>query len=453
MFTNSRFFQCFHLLATVFALVARGVDTPDSSSFRRRVFISATVLGDYVYFDGGEISEIVDNIQPDPSHASYWDISISLKLDWTNDTVSLKATAKTNAPVFNFPGLWPDIGSSNFYMWSGSMAYAGQGRVPPANQLWKFTADGNGGGVWASVKSGNSVAFSQLVRPDNCAFCVINNVGYCVGGSVDSGSDPSIPSDVSYALPGVVGYDISSQTWENSSSVGFGGFGTLLAGRSAYVPFGPKGLMLLLGGSQSPVGNTSLAEPNDFVNLTLWDPTTKRWYSQETTGSRPIPKSNFCVVGAQGLNGTFIYGGVTYDDTTSDQVYVLSLPGFVFFLAPATATKRAQHACILAGKRQMLSIGGDPATMPYLESLLTPDPWIQGLGVLDLPTISWTSSYNSNAGEYDSPEVVKGWYSDGGLATASWSSDTVKQLFKNMSGECLSAWPLMEAFPVLDGRS
>jgi hypothetical protein len=125
-----------------------------------------------------------------------------------------------------------------------------------------------------------------------------------------------------------------------------------------------------------------------------------------------------------------MYGGMsTQSSSTLDDVYVLSLPGFVFFKATAAATKRADHACALVGRRQMLSIGGTDGYLGFPDSLLQPDPWKNGIGIFDLTRMAWTAGYDAGAAAYDSPDVVKRWYSQGGLASVTWSSADVKQLF------------------------
>jgi len=87
-------------------------------------------------------------------------------------------------------------------------------------------------------------------------------------------------------------------------------------------------------------------------------------------------------------------------------LYVLSLPGFVWFKANYTSTAgRAWARCVTPGNSQMIVVGG--WTNPL------PDPWSQGIGVFNLTTMSPTSRYDPNATIYDSPEVVKNWYNDG----------------------------------------
>lgn len=81
----------------------------------------------------------------------------------------------------------------------------------------------------------------------------------------------------------------------------------------------------------------------------------------------------------------------------------------------------------------------------------TPDPWAQGLGVFDLSSMSPKSSYDPKAGPYDSPGIVKDWYSNryefcypltacadfcfSGLDSVPWSSGTVQQLFMSQNGQ------------------
>ena len=69
-----------------------------------------------------------------------------------------------------------------------------------------------------------------------------------------------------------------------------------------------------------------------------------------------------------------MYGGITTTDyKSSSDVYILSLPGFVFFKAPVvSSTKRAEHACALVGNRQMVSVGGIDVDLSFPEIFSTP---------------------------------------------------------------------------------
>jgi len=124
-----------------------------------------------------------------------------------------------------------------------------------------------------------------------------------------------------------------------------------------------------------------------------------------------------------------MYGGVdTQASRSSNEVYVLSLPGFVFFKGP-TSTPRADHNCALVGRRQMLSVGGTDGYLGFPNSLLDPDPFKNGLAIFDLSNMVWADRYDADAKDYESPSSVKEWYASGGLASVSWSSDEVQKLF------------------------
>lgn len=94
-------------------------------------------------------------------------------------------------------------------------------------------------------------------------------------------------------------------------------------------------------------------------------------------------------------------------------IWVLSLPGFRWFKVDDEVTPRAMHDCALVGKRQMLVIGGLDFGVNDSFGWRDPDPWKQGVGLLDLPTMTWSSQYDPDASDYDSPDFVKEWYNSG----------------------------------------
>ncbi|UQC82696.1 kelch repeat protein [Colletotrichum lupini] len=79
--------------------------------------------------------------------------------------------------------------------------------------------------------------------------------------------------------------------------------------------------------------------------------------------------------------GGFLYGGMsTATGSVSGDVYVLSLPGFVFFKAAGSSAIRADHA---------------------------PDPWRLGLGISDMTEMRWSDGYDYQATTYESSDAVK----------------------------------------------
>lgn len=56
------------------------------------------------------------------------------------------------------------------------------------------------------------------------------------------------------------------------------------------------------------------------------------------------------------------------------------------------------------------------------------DPWPNGIGIFDMTAFQWTSSYNPNAAQYESPDVVKSYYSSS-YTTPSFANPTIAAAF------------------------
>jgi hypothetical protein len=120
-------------------------------------------------------------------------------------------------------------------------------------------------------------------------------------------------------------------------------------------------------------------------------------------------------------------GGMSGQANTGvfDDLYVLTIPGFVWFKANyTTSTPRYAIKCATTGNSQMIVVGGlvvnDSLTGGIYDRAIV-DPWPQGIGVIDLPTMSLKSSYDAHAPAYVSPQVVRDWYLNG-FVTARHSS-------------------------------
>ena len=193
-------------------------------------------------------------------------------------------------------------------------------------------------------------------------------------------------------------------------------------------PFGSTdGLNVFFGGGigtpLEPLLGIYSSNLLDFRHIYLYDPTTKTFYNQTATGTFiPEPRYGFCSVGTPGFNGSydiFIYGGynpsLSVDGMmrASDAVYVLSLPGFAWFKADLTPTMtRFLPTCDIVGPggNQMMVVGGiDPNG-----NISAPDPWTNGINIFDLSAMRWKNSYEPKNGLYESPSVVKDWYTQNG---------------------------------------
>ena len=119
----------------------------------------------------------------------------------------------------------------------------------------------------------------------------------------------------------------------------------------------------------------------------------------------------------------FIFGGHNdLTNTTFDDVYTLSLPGFRWFRASSSlGAPRALHACTPVYDRLMISVGG--VRMDVQNSWGDPDPWANGIGVFDLTEMAWMPNFRAGAGAYVRGEVIDEWYIKGQVTSLlSWEN-------------------------------
>ncbi|KAF5574015.1 kelch repeat [Fusarium pseudoanthophilum] len=362
-------------------------------------------------------------------------LSIPLDESWTNDTVAFTESGKGPSPYLKQPALWVDEERSMIYSWGGQGSYKNTSSAGD-HHLYAFEAE-DGKGSWSIHDPEDDTLFSSLYRTVRGAYTSCHGVGYHLGGYGERRTDERF-TDGSYVerpLDGLLTYNMSTQKWTNESTKALD-YATW-SGRATCIPsIGSTGLLIFMGGAKvkTPAFRNE-SEPVSFINITMFDPSSKEWYYQQTSGTSPDPRVDFCSVGVQGPNNTYdiyIYGGWnTWNDKTKayGDVWVLSLPAFEWFKADVDGPKRGMHGCALVGKRQMLSIGGN--NWGKNEGWKDKDPWTQGIGILDLPSLTWSGEYNAEAEGYKLPKVVKDWYENGD--EVEWDNRKVEKLFASMS--------------------
>ncbi|KAH0431290.1 kelch repeat protein [Colletotrichum camelliae] len=298
--------------------------------------------------------------------------------------------------------LWVDATTNSFYIWGGHSPNGNYINKSLASTIWRFQADGEGGGIWSEEQPANPTEYEVQ------------------------------------AAPGVLSFDFRAKRLKNDTTQDvFPPYGTSIGGSATYIPvFGDNGLIMVMGGYSQGLGSNIAGQKppihyTDFTNLTFMDPVTKVWYWQVTTGDAPTPRGGFCSVGVEGINGTydiFVFGGhnpelgAWYDDT-----YVLSLPGFVWTQIKRCEGKlsKTKHACAVIGHRQMLSVGG----MGMHGDWSNPDPYPQGLAIFDMTEWTWSQDYDADAKEYVTHEKIQNWYQDKGVESVQWPSEITKTIF------------------------
>ena len=314
----------------------------------------ATVLGNYVYIDGGEVSQLIDRLEPSqqsrvanrgksrlpsqepvlfciqptlkfpvrvctccrlrlqiltspiPTPLVNSTISIDLSKSWINSDVTMRQIAKPWAAK-RTQTIWTDPEAGHYYLWGGE-TISGE-RTEPDDTLWKFTPDGSGGGSWAMETPKNPTLLQQLDVTKLGAFASTNKTGFIIGGLASGLTDLGRVPFHNQAVPGMVAFNMKTRVWEDGTA-GFSPIdGTLVGASAQWVPnLGPNGLIMVLGGvAPVPIQETTLpdAPAFDFRNLTFFDPETKQAYWQIATGDIPPVRSKFCVTGFQNADGGY----------------------------------------------------------------------------------------------------------------------------------------------------
>lgn len=429
----------FFVLTALSQLVEAGLqDVPSVDNFIRFFSGTAIVIGDYVYVDGGELVQR-DNVTGTIGAAGRTSnqvnstLSIDLTKSWTTTDVQINTILKAPGPVKGNTALWADRARNAFYSWGGKWMF---GKNMDKTELWKFSANGNGGGKWSLEVPSNPSVFNGLIPAEHFSFATVNNTGIVIGGVASGWTQ--LYRDRNQAIPGMLTYNFDTREWKNetdSSADQFTPIHSLTQARAEYVPtFGPGGLVFLMGGHRPDTDrepSTGNSPALDFHNITFFDPGARKTYYQQATGDiPPSPRSEFCSAGWQNTDGgyeIFIFGGdnkAGQGDPKYRDAYILSLPGFVWFKVPEPpAGARAWHSCVAVGKRQILSIGGVGSSMS--EKDLAP----HGLLLFDMTAMKWKDDYDANLGPYERSNLVKSFYKSGSLDKVAWSSDVVKSLF------------------------
>ena len=208
----------------------------------------------------------------------------------------------SEAPALVAQALWVGTAGTSFYAFDGGISYSllPYERPPqPPNELWQFTPSGSSG-HWSLVVPPASSNFTGLIRGYQGIYMSGAGLGFALGGIESVGTTNAINSGSNFSIPGMVMYNITSQNWYNLSALGYSDGGVAANGVAQFVPsFGPAGLLFVLGGSVA--GN--ILRGTDSVSI--FDPISQQWSSQEVSGAKPSSVVGSCVVGAQGDNNTY----------------------------------------------------------------------------------------------------------------------------------------------------
>ncbi|KMP07146.1 hypothetical protein CIHG_00007 [Coccidioides immitis H538.4] len=190
----------------------------------------------------------------------------------------------------------------------------------------------------------------------------------------------------------------------------------------SWIPVSDAGVLIAVGGVPYP--ETSLRTPvptqdqqrsnkvmgESFMKtVPVYDIDSGNWYTQNTTGEHPPARSDFCSVVASAKDGSshniYIYGGYGgshRNETSSDDVYILSVPSFEWIKAPQGRSQhgRRGHQCVKPYPDKMLVIGGI-----FKDSSTCLDGGL--IQVLNLNSVEFQNVYDPEEWEeYKVPEIV-----------------------------------------------
>lgn len=155
-----------------------------------------------------------------------------------------------------------------------------------------------------------------------------------------------------------------------------GGFGNQrTSGGLVYLPYGKKGVLIAMGGSLCTSEDCHpVPGYHPLSQVTVFDLASERIYSQETTTGKGDPttkgwwwpegRADFCIVTVPSYDETvhaiYVWGGMVGPDRNgSDNLWVLSIPQFVWVEFYNGPLGRFGATCQVAHERFMMSSGGE----------------------------------------------------------------------------------------------
>ena len=249
-------------------------------------------------------------------------LSIDMSKSWNNQTVKIYAISKGDTPVLNRPVLWSSSDNQSFYSFGGDVTIYDLSLPIPEIAAYQFLAAGNGDGTWTTNKSSDDQIFNSLTRPTGMLSAFFDNTIFMFGGFEIPRSSSRAKN--SQPVPGLLSYNGTSMSWRNETSPIQWSTDNKAWGVSVAVPsMGPRGLLIMTGMEYDPRNGAKAMN-----NVTIYEPTNKKWTYQLATGAVPEGRWEACAVGVQGDNGTFeMYATSSFS----------SLPPDTFILHPPSS--------------------------------------------------------------------------------------------------------------------
>lgn len=300
-----------------------------------------------------------------------------------------------------------------------------QGALWVANDtLFHYGGDGGDNELWSFDTNSNT--FTELPQK--------------LAGATD-GSFATSPAGVGYYMGGVATADHSDQlqlvrsvnlATMDIATMNFTQPETIADSQLIYMPFGQEGILVSIGGNYL-TGNKK--QPVPMQDVWVYDIYSDTWAKQNATAgvaadSIPAARSTFCAVPAiaSGSSSAQIvfYGGLNSNGVGLDDLWMLSLPDFNYYLyaGGTLLTAKSNASCAMMGPYYML-IGGYQIDSNSNPTCLWDSP--SPLAFYDIVNNDW-SDYVPNL-SYSVPIKVRA--NAGTQPAAGWSSSTLDDIFNN----------------------
>ncbi|KAF2666045.1 hypothetical protein BT63DRAFT_481855 [Microthyrium microscopicum] len=395
-------------------------------NFCKRLDHQSTVVNGKLYIDGGR--QVYTNYAPNGSDIgphtigpNEYLLSIDLTRGWdANEGLPITKTPKNlTTPYLTRGALFPSsTNPDGFYLFGGTVASDNtsfvnyQSPQTEGKPIWGYA--GSTSGIWNSIDG-------SFPRPCSGANAVLNDKSkaFWFNGEQDNGSSTTAQSlaDTTKFLDGMLVMDLKDASVKSVSTKAVSSNARVRAGM-VHVPLEKTaGVLVLLAGGEKPSSDNAHDWKGTLVNLNSVDVFDAgsisdsnpdgQWYSQPTTGTTPSPRVDPCVVAMAAPDissyNIYMYGGRDGLNAYYDELWILSLPSFQWVRAYSGSSPRYSMTCHAIG-RQMIVVGGSN-TSHVTDNC---DAATQGVKVLDLTALTWSTVFDPRAAAYQVPsQLVK----------------------------------------------
>ncbi|KAH8884777.1 hypothetical protein GQ53DRAFT_770595 [Thozetella sp. PMI_491] len=429
----------------------------------------AIVVRDTLYLDGGDLWWM-----PGLSTGEYGSVVDDRKYPCTPFNMSQNISAvmgtlpKANGAANNIAPTYVDgalLGNDDeFFLFGGLSIQTSTFSSPPKGQVYTYQKYQYGAVNRPAFSSGfgykdltdnmtNYIAYGGgvSVPSENKAY-YFGGMRSATGGPVYFGN--FVNNNANITSNTLISVDMATQNaevWNN---------GTLPPGvpsranpEVVWVPVGAEGILVVLGGvdypewvnrsrhsSNAPQSNTN--SPGYMSNIDIYDIASKKWYQQSTSMGPSTARTRGCAVVAPAKDFTsfniYYYGGYDgidkSDSNYSDEVWVLSLPSFIWMrISQGTDLHaRAGHKCAMPYPDQMMVVGGYTS-----DGQSCVDGFVQ---LYNLTSGEWLTSYDpAKYYDYGVPKMIYdkiGGTSTGGATQltptpSGWADDGLAKVFQS----------------------